>query len=53
MTEDEKEYCKLMGLYKIARRKGREPASKILAQARKLVEEGDVSEDVQIAMAYL
>lgn len=50
---DDKEYFELMSEYKQLRRKDREAADEILAQAQQLSQEGDVSDKVKLAAAYL
>jgi hypothetical protein len=47
-------YIRLMEEYKLARKKGDEKsANKLFMAARKLLKEGKVTEDEQMAAAYL
>lgn len=50
---DDEMYVKLMIEYKSKRRGDREEAGKILDKARKLIEDGDVSDEAIMAVAYL
>ena len=50
---DDKEFFELMSQYKQLRRKDTEAADKVLEQAQQLSQEGDVSEKVKLAAAYL
>ena len=50
---DDKQYIKLMGEYKQARKKDKDKANKILEKAMKLSKDGDVSKNAKIAGAYI
>ena len=50
---DDKQYIKLIGEYKQARKKDKDKANKILEKAMKLGKDGDVSKNAKIAGAYI